>query len=198
MRDDKIDLQSPTYTPRRLLNEVMWVVHADNRNQMACLLELDNGLVSRIWNRQAPLSSHVLMRIMDCLGWGAQYVRELAGMPFDGTVYPPRPRILSKQQRNYQLAKADILQAMPGTVEELVQKSGWALRTVREWLGVLRAGDPHTRASHIVGWVPQASRPGPPLAIHAAGPGEDALRIVPRIRGVRAKKSRCDIGAVTA
>jgi hypothetical protein len=193
-----IDLQSPSYTPERLFDEFAYVARAANRTQIAQALEVHRAMMTRILGRRDALTEGLMVRIMDRTGWSIAYVRELAGIPFDGDVYPARSRIISTKQRDYQLAKADILLAMPGTVDEIMQKSGWSLRTVREWIGVLRKGSPSTRASHISGFMPQGSRPGPPLAIHSAGPGEDAVRIVPRIRGVKAKKSRFDIVSATA
>lgn len=188
MNSVPVDLQSPTYTPRKLLEEVMWVLHCKNRTELAVALGLDSGLISRIWNLKDPLTDGIFVRIMDRTNWGIAYMRKLAGVPYEGDTYPPRPRILSTKQRDYQLAKADILQAMPGTLQDLIQKSGWSERTVIGWLKVLRAGDPLTRSSHIIDWL-QPKKVGPYLAVHAAGPGEDAIHIVPRIRKLRAKKT---------
>jgi hypothetical protein len=179
MRDDPILLTDPSYTPQRLLDEVMWIVRAANRNQMAQLLELDKGLVSRIWHRQAPLTAGILLRIMDCTGWGAQYVRQLAGMPYEGPVFAPRPRVIKLRSKHKTSAatREAVLMSLPGTVAELAKKSGYSKQTVKEWIRALRAGDPLNRASHIVGWVPPKTR-GPHHPIHAAGPGEDAVCVI--------------------
>jgi hypothetical protein len=200
MNDAPVNLQSPTYTPRRLLEELMWVLHAPRREQLARALDLDTGLISRIWNHKAPLTYGVFVRIMDRTGWSIAYVRELAGMPFEGDFYPPRPRtvsvmpksganphgviILPKKPRDYHLAKEHILQAMPGTVDELAKRSGYHRNTVQIWLKVLRAGDPATRASHIEDWLPPAAHNGGGvyLAVHGAGPGEDATYALPHHR----------------
>lgn len=93
------DLQSPSYTPRRLLEEVMWVLHAKTRDALAQALDLDSGLICRIWNFQAPLTDGVFVRIMDRTNWPVGYVRELAGMPYLGDVYPPRPRTVDVFRR---------------------------------------------------------------------------------------------------
>jgi hypothetical protein len=189
MTRDPIDLQSPSYTPERLLGEVMFVARAKNRNKLAHALEVDPGLISRIWNKLAPVSDYVFMQIADRTGWSVQYMRELAGIPYDGAVYPPRVRVahIKLAPRNYHLAKGHILQAMPGTVGQLAKKSGYSRGTVEIWLKVLRAGDPMTRGSHIVEWIPPAGA-GAHAAVHQAGPGEDAVRI-PRGR-VRERRRR--------
>lgn len=70
--------------------------------------------------------------------------------------------------RNYHVAKAHILQAMPGTHNELVAKSGWTYETVRRWLKVLRRDS----LVHIGDWArPNGS--GHFQRIYHAGPGPD-------------------------
>lgn len=178
MARDPIDLQSPSYTPERLLGEVMWVARVESRNKLAHALEVDGGLISRIWNKVSPLTDGLMVQIMDRTGWSLKYMRELAGIPYDGPVYPPRVRVIHVPlaPRDYQLAKGHILQAMPGTVEQLAKKSGYSRGTVEIWLKELRAGDPMTRASHIVDWIAPVGAGGH-AAVHQAGPGEDAVRI---------------------
>jgi hypothetical protein len=188
MRDEPIDLSSPAYTPRKLLEEVMWVLHAPRCAQLAPALDLDTGLISRIWNRKAPLTYGVFVQIMDRTGWGIAYVRQLAGMPYTGDTYPPRPRVIVPPKgRIYHSAREDILQAMPGTATELAKRAGYHREYIYYWLRKLRAGDPLTRASHIIGWKdptgPNGS--GDYAPIHAAGPGEDAARI---------RQKRCRVG----
>lgn len=75
--------------------------------------------------------------------------------------------------RNYQIAKGHILQAMPGTVAQLVKKSGYETVTVQRWVARLRAGEPHERACHISGYQePEGYGYAPP--IYTRGPGEHA------------------------
>jgi hypothetical protein len=188
MRDEPIDLAALSYTPEKLLDEVAFVMQAPNRNQVARNLDLDPALLCRIVKRQAPLTALVMVRIMDRTGWGIRYVRELAGIPYDGIVYPPRVRRIEPVKgRVYHTAKDDILQSMPGTVSELVARSGYSRETVYTWIRQLRCGDPLSRESHIIGWLeptgPRGS--GGVTAIHAAGPGEDAPRI---------PRKRCRVG----
>lgn len=67
-------------------------------------------------------------------------------------------------------AVKDVRLAMPGTVRQLVDRSGWCREAVERCVKVLRAA----RDSHVGGW--QAStgpRGGPPAKIHYAGPGRD-------------------------
>jgi hypothetical protein len=90
-----IDLASPGYTPGRLLDEAAFVLRAPNRAALALALEVDPALVSRVGRRKSPLTEHVMVQIMDRTAWSIQYVRELAGMPYEGDVYPARPRTIS-------------------------------------------------------------------------------------------------------
>lgn len=70
--------------------------------------------------------------------------------------------------RNYQIARADILQSMPGSVDQLAAKSGYHRDTVTRWLRKLRAEN----ASHITGWLrPNGS--GHFIPVHGAGPSAD-------------------------
>lgn len=71
--------------------------------------------------------------------------------------------------RDYHIAKRDILQAMPGTVAQLVAKSGYHRATVERWLVKLRAAD----GSHIVDWLPPNGS-GNFIPVHGVGPGPDA------------------------
>lgn len=197
MRDDPIDLHAASYTPEKLIDEVAFVMRAANQNQVARNLELDPALICRIVKRKYPLTALVMVRIMDRTGWGIAYVRQLAGLPYDGMVYPPRVRRIEPAKgRIYHTAKRDILQSMPGTVSELAALSGYSLDTVYGWVRRLRHGDPLTRESHIIGWIeptgPRGS--GGVTPIHAAGPGEDAPRIPrKRCRAGQARRKSCDI-----
>lgn len=84
MRDDPIDLQSPSYTPVRLLNETAYLLHCKNDRVLAMTLEVNQAVITRIRKRQAPITAGLMVQIMDRTGWHIQHVRELAGMPYDG------------------------------------------------------------------------------------------------------------------
>jgi hypothetical protein len=70
--------------------------------------------------------------------------------------------------RNYAVAWDHIQEAMPGTVDELVAKSGWSVHTVRRWLARARAAG----TSHIVDWR-RPNGTGNFIAVHGVGPGDD-------------------------
>lgn len=194
MRGDPIDLQSPNYTPVRVLNETAFVLRVNNDSQLARRLELHQAVLTRIKKRSHPITETVFVRIMDRTGWGIKYTRELAGIPYEGIVYPPRTRSTGKPHhtpRNYQTAKDDILQAMPGTIDELTKRSGYSRGTVGIWVKVLRAGDPLTRGSHIIDWRPPNGR-GPFIPVHQAGSGEDAICILrAQTRREKWRKEKC-------
>jgi hypothetical protein len=178
---NSVDLSDPSYTPGKLLDEFGFVARAENACQIARALEVDPAVISRILSLQAPVSDGLMVRIMDRTGWSIQYVRQLMGVPFDEDPYPPRVRRVEPPKgRIYHTAKEDILQSMPGTASELAKRAGYHREHVYCWLRKLRRGDPMTRESHIIGWQnptgPNGS--GDYTPIHAAGPGEDAPRIV--------------------
>lgn len=79
--------------------------------------------------------------------------------------------------RDYRLARGHILEAMPGTVPELVKKSGYVRHTVNRWLAGLREGTPAARAAHIGDWIVPEGR-GPVVAVWHAGPGRHKRRPV--------------------
>lgn len=70
--------------------------------------------------------------------------------------------------RDYHIAKRDILESMPGTVAQLVKKSGYHRATVERWLRKLRAAD----GSHIVDWQ-RPNGAGNFIPVHGAGTGVD-------------------------
>jgi hypothetical protein len=84
MRDDPIDLASPSYTPNRLLNHAAELLGARNDARLALILEVDCAYISRIRSRKEGIGPGLMVRIMDRTGWHIQHLRELAGMPFDG------------------------------------------------------------------------------------------------------------------
>jgi hypothetical protein len=71
--------------------------------------------------------------------------------------------------RKYHNAKEDILQSMPGTISQLVEKSGYHRATVERWMAKLRDGG----ESHIIKWLPPNGS-GHFIPVHARGPGKDA------------------------
>jgi hypothetical protein len=71
--------------------------------------------------------------------------------------------------RKYHNAKADILQSMPGTTAQLVEKSGWHIDTVHRWLRRMRK----TGECRIADWQ-RPNRSGNFVPIYGMGPGEDA------------------------
>jgi hypothetical protein len=72
--------------------------------------------------------------------------------------------------RNYHTAKADIIQAMPGTTGQLVEKSGWHHDTVARWVRRMRK----TGECRIVDWR-RPNRTGNFVPVYGAGPGADAV-----------------------
>lgn len=66
-------------------------------------------------------------------------------------------------------AVKDVRQAMPGTVRQLVDRSGWCREAVERCVKVLRAASD----SHVGGWQAAAGAGGQPAKIHHAGPGRD-------------------------
>jgi hypothetical protein len=83
-RDDLPILDSDTYTPVRLLNEAAFALQANSMYQLARVLEMDNGQLSRVRNRKEAVSDRLMVQIMDRTGWHIQKLREIAGMPYDG------------------------------------------------------------------------------------------------------------------
>jgi hypothetical protein len=80
--------------------------------------------------------------------------------------------------RKYHNAKADILQAMPGSMAQLATKSGWHLQTVERWVRALRkAGE-----CRILDWQrPNGS--GNFVPVYGQGPGEDAACTLQALTG---------------
>jgi hypothetical protein len=71
--------------------------------------------------------------------------------------------------RDYHYAKRDILDSMPGTISEIIAKSGYERNTVERWMRRMRGVD-----CHVVDWRRPAVS-GPFVPVYAAGPGEDAV-----------------------
>lgn len=84
MRDEPVDLQSPSYTPHKLLHETAAILHCKNDSQLALVLECDKSLLTNIRKRRQVVTPFLMCQIMDRTGWHIQDVRRYAGMPFDG------------------------------------------------------------------------------------------------------------------
>lgn len=78
--------------------------------------------------------------------------------------------------RDYHRARADILEAMPGTVPDLAKRSGYARGTVKRWIAELRKGRPAERGAHIGEWLEQEGRGAVAVAVWHAGPGSHKHR----------------------
>lgn len=84
MKPDEIDLQSPDYTPVRLILATAKFLHAKNDAALARFLEIEHAQLSRIRHRKERVTFRLMVSIADCTGWSIQEIRELAGMPYDG------------------------------------------------------------------------------------------------------------------
>lgn len=96
---DKADLKSPTYTPNRLLNKAAEFFGVETDAELARVLEFHQAILTRTRNRKAPVNSFLMVRIMDRTNWTIQYVRELAGMPYDGGTLEGMFRRFRKKKR---------------------------------------------------------------------------------------------------
>ncbi len=64
--------------------------------------------------------------------------------------------------------RATVKAALPGNIEQLVEKTGLAESTIRRWLVRMRKAEP--KEAHIVGWKRKCGGMAPR---YAAGPGKD-------------------------
>jgi hypothetical protein len=78
------DLSDPAYTPVRLLHATAQALGAANDHQLARLLEISPGNLTRIQSRTQPLGARVIVQILDRTGWTMAQLRKLAGIEFDG------------------------------------------------------------------------------------------------------------------
>lgn len=92
---DEFDLSSPSYTPSKLINETAWQLGCRNYHSLGFALEIDPAQLCRIRKRREVVSSRMMVAIADRTGWSIQYIRALAGMPFDGVAMlkPPAQKI---------------------------------------------------------------------------------------------------------
>lgn len=82
--EDRINLQSPSYTPGKLLNAAAFLLGVTSDRALSRELECNEALICRVRNRKQVVSHYLMCQIMDRTGWHIREVRELAGMPFDG------------------------------------------------------------------------------------------------------------------
>lgn len=94
MRDDPIDLQSPSYTPCKLISEACALLGATSEYRLAQVLEVDQAVLTRIRKRRRVISAYLMVQIMDRTGWHITEVRRLAGMPYEGV-----PKLVLLPQR---------------------------------------------------------------------------------------------------
>ena len=78
------NLNSPEYTPVRLINEVAFKLKAQTDNQLSIMLQMDTGQMSRIRHRKEMVSHRMIVNILDRTDWTIKHVRELMGVPFQG------------------------------------------------------------------------------------------------------------------
>jgi hypothetical protein len=78
------DLSDPSYTPNRLLDRTAEMLHIETDARLALVLECDASLICHIRARRYAISAWLMVQIMDRTGWHITYVRELAGLPYDG------------------------------------------------------------------------------------------------------------------
>jgi hypothetical protein len=89
------DLASRTYTPSRLINTTARHLGCANLFCLSFVIGIHGSQLGRIYKRQRPVSSNLMVAISDHTGWTIKYIRELAGMPFDGaaTLVPPKKTV---------------------------------------------------------------------------------------------------------
>lgn len=94
-RDRSIDLTDPKYTPVKLINEAARELGAGSDYQLARALEVTQSMLSRFRNRKVGISDRFMVDVADRTGWSIEYIRGLAGIPFDG----PRALVVITQAR---------------------------------------------------------------------------------------------------
>lgn len=100
MKDHQdIDLQSPSYTPLRLMSKTAELLGAYNWAALARILEVHPAVITRANKRQELISANIFVQIMDRTGWSIQRVRDLAGMPYEGPPPPIAPIPVAEKPR---------------------------------------------------------------------------------------------------
>lgn len=61
--------QSETYSPRLFLNKTARHLKVENDSQLAKALELSHPSISKIRNQHAPITAHILLRVIEATGW---------------------------------------------------------------------------------------------------------------------------------
>ena len=79
--DMKFDINSPGYTPNKLINQALMLLNLKTDIELAHLLEIEQAVISRVRHKKHAVSPHTLIRIMDPTGLSIKEVRELAGIP---------------------------------------------------------------------------------------------------------------------
>lgn len=83
--DNDLDLNSPDYTPVKLINETAFKLGAKTDHQLCIKLSMDSGQMSRLRHRQEMLTHRMIIQILDRVpDWTIGHVRALAGVPFKG------------------------------------------------------------------------------------------------------------------
>lgn len=77
--DYKIHMQSPAYTPNRLLNRVMELCGVKNDAQLAALLHASPSTINRIRSRVNFFGGGIILRMQEVAGLTAQDVIDLLG-----------------------------------------------------------------------------------------------------------------------
>jgi hypothetical protein len=154
---DPIDLTSPSYTPVRLLNEAAFALRARNLQALALRLECDLAQLHRIRYRKTPVTANLLVAIMDRTGWHLQYVRALAGIPFDGELMAPQTieeaRAASAAMRQADSA-AEAARPRHRPMHVKIEHAGLAL-TIRGWAEHLGVPEQRLWSRKRKGWSVQ-------------------------------------------
>lgn len=96
MHPDIKHLNAATYTPGRLIDAASRALGVANDLQLSKALLIDKGQISRMRSRKTPISSGMLISVMDRTGWSLTKLRELAGVPFGNATAP----VVQEQKQN--------------------------------------------------------------------------------------------------
>lgn len=104
----------------------------------------------------------------------------------------------------YEMTVEAVAESLPGTLVQLIAKSGMCREAVNRALGVLRAGGDEARA-HIGSFTTPTSKGTRFMPVYVAGPGEDASmsktdrrlhRNATERRAHRTRKTKAEVRAV--
>lgn len=76
-----VNLESPTYTPNKLLNAVMARLGMKFDIELCTMMDVEGASISRMRNRKTAISPFVLVRLCDVSGLTVKEARALAGIP---------------------------------------------------------------------------------------------------------------------